>query len=195
MDTIICTPPLPMPSVQSHIPSSSLGRIDHPPGVFPYSESPDSSRYNEKIPQLRGNFADTIGKILVQKNKSIVLSDIDITDAPIRFGIEGQDLYIRDITLGASESDIRRELSRVLGGSGLRIIRFDPCLDTEKKRILANMLAKNHPLIEVLRLIPGNDVVNVSFAGIKKLNDIYGQSFVDRLLLFSKERIIQSLKT
>jgi hypothetical protein len=43
----------------------------------------------------------------------------------------------------------------------------------------------------VLRLIPGNDIVNVGFSGIKKLNDTYGQGFVDMILEVSKAKIIQ----
>lgn len=73
-------------------------------------------------------------------------------------------------------------------------MHFDPNLETGKKRILANILAKNHPLIEVLRLIPGNDVINISFSGIKKLNDTYGQGFVDALLLSGKNKILESME-
>lgn len=94
---------------------------------------------------------------------------------------------------GTSESEIRIGLSRILGDNKIQTIRFDSRLDTKKKRILANILARNHPLIEVLRLIPGNNVVNVGFSGIKKLNDIYGQNFVDRLLLATKSRILRSV--
>jgi hypothetical protein len=38
---------------------------------------------------------------------------------------------------------------------------------------------RNHPLFEMMRLVHGNDVVNVTFGGIKDLNDILGQKFVD----------------
>lgn len=97
---------------------------------------------------------------------------------PIHFSVEGSKLVILDIK-GQSESGIRREFSRILGDTRIQTIHFDPSMDSTKKRILANILAKNYPLVEVLRLIPGNTVANVSFAGVKKLNDIYGQNFVD----------------
>lgn len=110
---------------------------------------------------------------------------------PIHFSVEGTKLFIQDIQ-NQTESQIRREFSRLLADSRIQTIHFDPFMDSAKKRILANILAKNYPLVEVLRLIPGNTVANVSFAGVKKLNDTYGQDFVDRLLSVTKAKILQS---
>lgn len=124
-----------------------------------------------------------------------ILSPIDqAKGAAVRFRVEGQSLLIHDIQ-GRSESQIRREISRILEDGSIRTIRFDPGLDTSKKRMLSGILAKNHPLVEVLRLIPGNDVLNVSFSGIKKLNDTYGQSFVDALTVASKQRMMYSMES
>lgn len=113
---------------------------------------------------------------------------------PISFHLYNGVLSIRDIH-GGSEPEIRKELLYILEQTQAKTIMFDPHIDTTKKRILANLLTKNHPLIEVVRLLPGNDVLNVSFAGIKKLNDTYGQSFVDTLLAASKNRMMQSINT
>lgn len=94
---------------------------------------------------------------------------------------------------GTSEAEVRRELTLILQKTGAETVRFDSRLGTTEKRLLGNILAKNHPLIEVLRLLPGNNVLNVSFAGIKKLNDTYGQAFVDALLASSKDHMLGSI--
>ena len=69
-------------------------------------------------------------------------------------------------------------------------ITFTSDISHESKRILANILAENHPLLEVARLLPDHEVMNLNFRGIKQLNDIYGQAFVDGLIGTFKQDII-----
>ncbi|MDD2891656.1 MAG: hypothetical protein PHQ95_01705 [Candidatus Gracilibacteria bacterium] len=157
----------------------------------------------QKSPILKEEFARRIIGVLDIKESSHVKnilrhSDIGAIVIPkfseigkiINYRIKGKNLFIENIH-GHAEREVREEFSRIIEQKNIQSIHFSLSLDTIKKRILSNILAKNHPLIEVLRLIPGNDIVNIGFAGIKKLNDTHGQDFVDSLMEVSKTKIMQ----
>lgn len=55
-------------------------------------------------------------------------------------------------------------------------------LDSESKEIINQIISENYPLIEVIRLIPGETVTNITFSWIKKINDTLGQCFTDKIL-------------
>lgn len=61
-------------------------------------------------------------------------------------------------------------------------IHFSPETPSKIKRALSEIISENYPMIEIARLTPGYDILNIVFEGIKKLNDIYGQAFVDIVL-------------
>lgn len=99
----------------------------------------------------------------------------------IKHEIQGTTLFIKDIP-PMSPTELERELIHIMRDHPTETIRFDESLSSEAKRVLSTIISKNHQLVEVARLLPGNDVVNITFAGIKKLNDTYGQDFTDRLM-------------
>lgn len=78
----------------------------------------------------------------------------------------------------------------------IEIINFDKDIkkieipDNGKTKEVVNSIAsENHPLIEVMRLIPGETVTNINFSGIKKLNDNLWQAFTDVLIEKFQEKI------
>lgn len=102
--------------------------------------------------------------------------------------IQGTTLILKDIPPLAPK-DLEKALIQIMRDNPVDSIRFDNSLSSEAKQALSTIMSKNHPLVEVVRLIPGNDVVNITFAGIKKLNDTFGQAFVDRFMDSVRERI------
>lgn len=130
------------------------------------------------------------GQVWSKAQRTKSLAESSKVAQSIEYVMDGNNVVIKNIH-GASESAVRRELSAILEKTHAETITFDQHIDIAQKRILANILAKNHPLIEVLRLLPGNNVVNVSFAGIKDLNGRLGAMLVDTILEKSKAKIMQ----
>lgn len=64
-----------------------------------------------------------------------------------------------------------------------------------QKQFLNGLLTENYPLIEVLRLIPWEDVMNINVFGIKSLNDTFGQEFVDILIVAFKNLIKKEVQS
>lgn len=97
-------------------------------------------------------------------------------------------LLIREIH--GTEQEMRKSIIDMIVQHKLEGIDFVPELSHEAKRVLSNMLDQNHPLLEIVRLVPGHELVNINFKGIKALNDAYGQAFMDDLLnTFKNARI------
>lgn len=78
-----------------------------------------------------------------------------------------------------SETELETSLNALIREYDIATIHLDPHISHDAHRKVANILMRNHPLFEMMRLVNGNDVVNVTFGGIKDLNDIFGQKFVD----------------
>ncbi len=81
------------------------------------------------------------------------------------------------------------EFFRTLSHPAVRTVAFDQTLPLETKRFLSNVLAHNHPLLEIERLAPGDTIANASFKGVKPLNDRLGQEFVDQLTVPAQRRM------
>lgn len=83
----------------------------------------------------------------------------------------------------------------------IEIINFDKDIkkieipnNGQSKEILNSIASENHPLIEVMRLIPGDTVTNINFSGIKKLNDNLWQTFTDILIEKFQAKIKKNFK-
>lgn len=74
----------------------------------------------------------------------------------------------------------------------MKNLSFADLKSVEERRFVASVVSRNFPLVEVGRLVPGHAIANVSFSGIKKLNDRFGQEFVDHLLAASKASLRSS---
>ncbi|MDQ1344298.1 MAG: hypothetical protein QG650_1018 [Patescibacteria group bacterium] len=82
----------------------------------------------------------------------------------------------------SSHAAAESEICRMLANPAVRQLRFSDLKTLEERRFVASIVARNFPLLEVGRLIPGHSIANVSFSGIKKLNDRFGQEFVDHII-------------
>lgn len=94
------------------------------------------------------------------------------------YEIQGDTLLLRNFS-GISETELEILLNVVIRDNNIKTLRLDPNISHDAQRQVANIVMRNHPLFEMMRLVQGNDVVNVTFGGIKDLNDLLGQKFVD----------------
>jgi hypothetical protein len=91
---------------------------------------------------------------------------------------QGEILLLRSFE-DISEKELETSLNILIRDNNIKTIRLDTHISHDNQRQIANIIMRNHPLFEMMRLVHGNDVVNVTFGGIKDLNDILGQKFVD----------------
>lgn len=108
-----------------------------------------------------------------------------LSDAP-RFsrveGVrEGGALSLKRVDVSDHQA-AESEICRMLSLSGMKHLRFSELKTLEERRFVAAIVSRNFPLLEVGRLIPGHSIANVSFSGVKKLNDRYGQAFTDHIV-------------
>lgn len=94
------------------------------------------------------------------------------------YEIQGNTLLLRTFD-NLSETELETSLNALIRDYRITSIRLAPDISHDAHRQVANIIMRNHPLFEMMRLIHGNDVVNVTFGGIKDLNDLLGQKFVD----------------
>ncbi|NCP76685.1 hypothetical protein GW830_00880 [bacterium] len=94
------------------------------------------------------------------------------------YEIQGNTLLLRTFD-NISEAELEKSLNILIRDNNIKTLRLDSSISHEAHRQIANIIMRNHPLFEMMRLIHGNDVVNITFGGIKDLNDLLGQKFVD----------------
>lgn len=94
------------------------------------------------------------------------------------YEIQGNTLLLRSFT-DISETELETSLNILIRDNNIKTLRLDPSISHDAQRQVANIVMRNHPIFEMMRLVHGNDVVNVTFGGIKDLNDLLGQKFVD----------------
>lgn len=94
------------------------------------------------------------------------------------YEIQGNTLLLRSFS-GISESELETSLNILIRDNNIKTLRLDSNISHDAQRQVANIVMRNHPLFEMMRLVHGNDVVNITFGGIKDLNDLLGQKFVD----------------
>ena len=67
-------------------------------------------------------------------------------------------------------------------------VRFDEKkLSSETKRMLANALAENHPMLGILRIMPKDRVVTFMIDGVKPVNDVLSQDAANIVLAALRE--------
>ncbi|HBB27500.1 TPA: hypothetical protein DCZ36_03330, partial [Candidatus Gracilibacteria bacterium] len=94
------------------------------------------------------------------------------------YEIHGNTLLLRSFS-DISEAELEISLNLLIRDNNIKTLRLDSSISHDAQRQVANIVMRNHPLFEMMRLVHGNDVVNVTFGGIKDLNDLLGQKFVD----------------
>lgn len=86
-------------------------------------------------------------------------------------------------------SDILKAFMSIMINNDISKVVISPNISWESKRIIHNILWRNNPLVEIVRIVPWHKVVNISFWWIKRINDRFKPAFTDLLLDTLKNKI------
>lgn len=103
---------------------------------------------------------------------------------------EGDALRLKRIDV-TDHSAAEAEICRMLSYPSVKRLAISDLKSLEERRFVAAVVSRNFPLLEVGRLIPGHSIANVSFSGVKKLNDRYGQAFTDHVVDAAKRLLMR----
>lgn len=67
-------------------------------------------------------------------------------------------------------------------------------LSSDEKQKINEIITNNFPIVEITRLTPNEDIVNVSFSWVKKINDVAWQEFCDKIIDELKNYLKQNFK-
>ncbi len=95
--------------------------------------------------------------------------------------------------LSTNQHEFREKIIEILN-SDKNIKKIEIPHDRKTKELINSIVSENYPLIEVMRLVPGETVTNITFSWIKKLNDNLGQNFTDTLLEKLQDNIKNNFK-
>ena len=76
----------------------------------------------------------------------------------------------------------------------IREIQFGPHTPPETRSQLADILAENHPLMGILRILDGSRVATFVIEGVKTVNDALSQQTADVLLGVVRDKVQKRLQ-
>lgn len=88
---------------------------------------------------------------------------------------------VHDIPVEMSEAELRVYFSKLFLNHPHAVLEISPKLGEEARRSILALVQKNYPMVEIIRLIPDHQVVNILILGNKSLNDKYSMEFTDRV--------------